>query len=372
MKNNWKDFFYFSKSERNGIFVLLLCSFLFLIIPFFFSFSPKTTATDFSVFQKEVDSFLSKTTEPQLEEEQKSNTLFFFDPNTLSVKKLRLLGLPDRVVNNLLNYRNKGGRFFAKEDLKKIYGMSSRDYQRLLPYISIAPKTKSPKSKQSPPKISPQSDTPSPLLQAFDPNTASQTELIALGISPKAAKTLLNFRNKGGTFRKKEDLKKVFGITAADYRTLEPFIQIEQAEQKSTKKTPAKPLVVDINQATAEDWQALKGIGPVYARRIIELREKLGGFSHLEQLKEVYGLPDSTFQNISPLLQESPITQKLPINLATVEDLKKHPYLNYRQANAIVNYRKNHGKFTQWEALKQVKALPQKTIMQIKPYLLFE
>lgn len=378
MENNWKDFLYFSKSERNGLFVLLLLALLLLLARLLFTFSPQTTNPDFSVFEKEVAAFLaaqSEATEKTAATKSAKDSLFVFNPNTTSPEKLRLLGLPDKVVSNLVNYRKKGGRFFRKTDLQKIYGMRDQDYQRLLPYIDLkapAPRKQktSPANDPKPKKESPLA--PAPVLQNFDPNTASPAELIALGIPPRAANTLKNFRQKGGTFRKKEDLQKVFGISPALYQDLEPFIQINPPPPKPKAKKPDLPLAIDINQATAEDWQKLKGIGPVYAQRIVKWRDKLGGFHSTAQVGKTYGLPDSTFQKILPSLQTSPVQKKLSINLASVADLQNHPYLNYRQANAIVNYRKHHGKFTQWEELRKVKVLSDQTIQQIKPYLLFE
>ena len=215
----------------------------------------------------------------------------------------------------------------------------------------------------------------------FDPNKASQSQLKDLGFSEKIIKTILNYRNKGGVFYKKEDFKKIYGITEADYLTLEPFISIEKTESKKkdivskptvyTKKVRAKPIEIDINKATEEDWQTLRGIGPYYAKKIVNFREKLGGFSSIEQIGTTYGLKDSTFQIIKPFLVASPVSKKIKINTATWEQLKNHPYIKGKQAGIIEKYRQNHGAFSDFESFKKVVVFSNEELEQLRPYLDF-
>ena len=139
------------------------------------------------------------------------------------------------------------------------------------------------------------------------------------------------------------------------------------------RKMIYKKETIDVNTAEAEEWQLLSGIGPTYARLIVEYRTNLGGFLDIEQVRSVYGLPDSTFQKIRPQLTFSPVEiRQLSINTATSNELKKHPFLKWRQAQIIVNYRENHGDFEQVEDLKKIKAFDAAFVEKLKPYLTVE
>jgi competence ComEA-like helix-hairpin-helix protein len=231
----------------------------------------------------------------------------------------------------------------------------------------------------------------------FDPNTATKEELVRLGLSPRTANTLINFRSKGGLFFKKEDLKKVYGLRPEDYERLERWIMIEKKSIDVSKEGSAAdenrpqspkteklsepfyskkeyvPTNVDINQATAEEWQQLSGIGPSFSNRIVKFRDKLGGFASVEQVGETYGLPDSVFQKISPYLTISAVYKKILVNKCSLDELKAHPYINSYQATILFNYRKQHGDFTSFADLKKIKAgFKDEDWERLEAYLSFE
>ena len=218
--------------------------------------------------------------------------------------------------------------------------------------------------------------SPRDTLFLFDPNQADETVLTMLGLSQKTAQTIIRYREKGGKFRKKEDLAKIYSLPESEYRRLEPFIDIPAPDLKEKKSyTPSKPKVqtpVDVNRAGIEEWQTLRGVGPGYAGRILKFREKLGGFSSVDQIGETYGLPDSVFQQIKPFLVLSPIFRPLPINAASEEDLAAHPYLSKKQAHVILLFRENHQGFKSLEDLKPIRVLPDSTLQKLAPYLNFE
>ncbi len=228
----------------------------------------------------------------------------------------------------------------------------------------------------------------------FDPNTATKEDFVLLGLSPKVAQTILNYRAKGGVFYKKEDLKKLYTLREEDYLRLEAWVQIKSdARPAQTEKAavvssgelnrPSFParysseekeqVVIDINWATVEDWQKLKGIGSAYSRRIVNYREKLGGFSSVQQVGETMGLPDSAFQKILPFLEDSHIFRKIEINAASEFELKSHPYISSFQAKVLFNYREQHGSFTGMAALKKIGApFRDSDWERLEPYLSFE
>ncbi len=380
MKKLLFAFFYYTRTERMGIICLCTIAIGLLFLPRFFPLWSSPKQQDFSAFKAELAQ-LARDESPSIQPETQT-ALFSFDPNQASLADLQRLGLGPKVAQTILNYRKKGGQFKKATDFQKIYTVTAADYERLKEYITI-PNASKPEAAKFSTKQELTDINPPITPFAFNPNTASQAELSALGLSQKVIQTLLNFRNKGGQFYQKEDLQKIYGLSTADYETLAPYIEIPPKSPPTLSTPIAKagiptdiprsfdkvPVIVDINQAAAADWEQLRGIGPAYARRIISFRDKLGGFINIEQVAETYQLPDSTFQAIRPFLRPSAITAPLAINTAEAKQLQAHPYLNWKQANAIVNYRMQHGYFTQKEDLYKLHALPEAVVDKIIPYL---
>ena len=114
-------------------------------------------------------------------------------------------------------------------------------------------------------------------------------------------------------------------------------------------RSPArKPIIIPINTADSAAWETLPGIGPTLAARLVRFREKLGGFYAIAQVAETYGLPDSTFKKIQASLRlDSGSLKKLNINQMDERSLAQHPYIRYKLARLIVQYRSVHGPFSQ-------------------------
>jgi competence ComEA-like helix-hairpin-helix protein len=130
------------------------------------------------------------------------------------------------------------------------------------------------------------------------------------------------------------------------------------------------PPVIDINLADTTAFISLPGIGSRLANRIVNFRDKLGGFYSVQQVGETFGLPDSTFQLIKPRLQYTPVTvKKININTADTGTLKGHPYIRWKIANAIVQYRQQHGAFHSAEELLQIVLITPELFQKILPYL---
>jgi len=374
---NWlKDFFYFTKQERNGTLVLAILCMLLFLLPSLYKYwvSPPPLEEE---YRQQIASWQSGGQEQGKGAE--AIALFYFDPNTLPKDSFTLLGLSPKVAQTIINYRQKVGTFKTKEELSKIYTLEEKDYKRLAPYVRIASSGNNNAQKKEP-----QDNAAPRALFSFDPNTASKEELLTLGFPERVANTLINYRSNGGSFRQAADLKKVYGLEETLFSELLPFISIPAEDRPiaaavaseeprkipdSYSHLPAKPIAIDINTATAPDWQQLRGIGPAYAGRIVRFREALGGFVSIDQVAETYGLPDSTFRKIRPLLRFSPLQNKLRINYASEEELKSHPYLNWKQARALYNYRRQHGAFNSIEEVRKVRALPGEVVDKLEPYL---
>jgi len=206
-------------------------------------------------------------------------------------------------------------------------------------------------------------------VRPFDPNSISKDQLTAMKLAPFLVDRICNYRNKGGSFYKKEDLKKIYGLTDSIYQLLQPYIIIRENDTAFKKKEIAVISFIDVNSATANDFQSLNGIGPVLSSRIVKFRDILGGFHNVGQVSETYGLADSTFQKIKPYLSIGVSPKRININLVELEELKKHPYISYQMAKILLNYRKQHGAFNKIEDLKKIKILSDSEYSRILPYL---
>ena len=225
-------------------------------------------------------------------------------------------------------------------------------------------------------------------LADFDPNIASEQALMGVGIPAFIAGRIVRFRDKGGQFRRKEDLLKIYDFPADLYKRLEKHIVIrpvaqqdggikENAFQSSTNALSAKNAkesqrTFDINQCDTTALIRLKGIGSKLALRIVKFRDGLGGFYSMDQFNEVYGLDSVALGELRQYAKVSSPVKKIQINTASTEELGRHPYFrNRKQVQVLINYRNEHGPFRSLEALKNVKVLDEVTIQKTGPYLSF-
>ena len=137
----------------------------------------------------------------------------------------------------------------------------------------------------------------------------------------------------------------------------------------SAPETSTLFLVADLNSATREDLQKVKGIGPTYSERIIKFRELLGGFSGNHQLGEVYGLPPETIEELQKFFAVQTSPRLLNVNSDSAKVLSRHPYVSYDLAWIIINYRKHNGDIRSAEDLRKIKAIDDSTYLKLKPYL---
>jgi competence protein ComEA len=215
----------------------------------------------------------------------------------------------------------------------------------------------------------------------FDPNTLDVDGWQTLGLSRKQSQSIINYTKKGGKFYKPEDLQKMYTISPEMYKKILPYVKIaNQPNSASTKYIPFEkkeyvkkaPVVVDINKADSAQLDEIKGIGGAFANRILKYRERLGGFYKKEQLMEVYGLDSTKYAEIEGQVSVSAVPLKMiNINTATFNDMKTSPYLSYKQINAIIQYRKQHGNYSNPSDLRKIVILNQQLIDKITPYISF-
>jgi competence protein ComEA len=212
----------------------------------------------------------------------------------------------------------------------------------------------------------------------FDPNTDSQSQLEQAGVPPHLAARIIKFRSKGGFFRTPQDLLKIYGMDEALYKHLEASVRIPQKTPLHTKHTttqsPRQQKTVapfDLNLADSAQLCRLKGIGAARSKRIIRYRQLLGGFVHLQQLQEVYGLDSISLQQLEQHTYIDPDFVPHKTNINTSDPLS-HPYLDKKTAQHIRQYRLQHGDYTSAAQLQNIKTMDQKTYEKIIPYLSFD
>ena len=398
MKNLLKEYFYYTRAERNGAIFLLILLVVLFVLPNIFGYLFTENVTDYSAQKVEIAALhierkpwsggeADKNYDRNSGSRSDSNAdapaeNFAFDPNTASKNEFVRLGLSERTATIILNYREKGGKFFKKEDFKKIYGINLADYERLEPLIQIS-STKNEFYGKKENDGAVEKSLPQPF--NFNPNTATQEEFMRLGLTEKVTKIILNYRNKGGNFRKKEDFAKVFGVTPEMFQMLEPFIQLEEKKTQlagnqptmlpvSAAVAPEKEVKfggTDINTADFNTWKNNFGLEDKMANSICNYRNRLGGFAVINQLKEApVNMPDSIFNRIKPQLKESQVLKKININSGTEQELFKHPYIG-KKASAIVNYRTNYGNFKNTTEVGQAAMAPIEWQLKIGAYLAF-
>lgn len=367
--------FYLSKAERHGAAGLMLLALSAFITPEMYRLLRKPAETDFSVFAGQVEAYFSAAAIPAAETGKDADpALFHFDPNTADAETLTRLGLSSKVAATIVKYRERGGRFRKADDLQKIYTLPEEDFERLRPFVRIEPSTN---GRSRPQESDQAARQPEPF--PFDPNTASESDLLRLGLSRGLAARLLRYREKGGFFFDKAGFKKLYGLTEAEYTRLEPYIVIAKSEAVvrpvaysggGHAKVNAA-VVIDINTATPDDWRQLPGIGAARAHKIVRYRDKLGGFTSAAQVAETYDLPDSVFQQIRPQLRvETPVYRKININAVSEAELRAHPYFNFKQAQLIVAYREQNGRFGSVDDIGRIAAFSDRQWLEkVKPYL---
>ena len=228
-------------------------------------------------------------------------------------------------------------------------------------------------------------DTIAIRMQMFDPNTVDSMTLLHLGFKPWQAKNMLKYRAKGGKYRKKEDLKKLYGMTDSMYLALTPYIYIKDSivvdsaridsvrtdslpKWKSTKKDT----ILNLRTADTTELKLIRGIGSYRAKMIVRYREQLGGYAQVEQIMEARGMDKVIADSILPHFYiDSVVVNKIPINHIRPEVLQRHPYLNFEQAKAIYEYRRKHIRIKSAEELKKIKGLSPTDIEKILIYLDF-
>ncbi len=319
LKFQLRNYFGYNLREANGVLVLLLLIFGFVITPFVYdnevfhqNISFKDKKNDFLTLDslsEIIDNELDSINNQEKKKDSLLINLVVFDPNTLTQQEWEDFGISQKLAKRVSNYTAKKGRFYKKEDLKKIYGFAENSiYEQLEPYITIENSSKDYKK-----------------------------------------------------YPKKEYVKK-------DYKKF---------NRDTTRRVfEKKPFVIqsfDLNVADTTELNALKGIGTSTSLRIIKYRDALGGFYDYSQLSEVFALNEDAIAEIKKYGKiDANTIRKVSINTATISEMRLHPYIKYNLAKVIVAYRTQHGNFKSEKDLAKIKVLDAESIKKMSNYISYE
>lgn len=210
-----------------------------------------------------------------------------------------------------------------------------------------------------------------PTLFVFNPNNLPAEQWKQLGLSDRQIATIKHFESKGGHFNRKEDVQKMYSLTADDYKRIAPYINIPDEGYTSNKLAPGE--TIELNNADSAKLTRVHGIGPAFAARIVEYRKRLGGFLNKDQLKEVYGIDTVKFAGIkNQVTVNTAHITKIKINEVDFEGLRRFPYLTNKQTNAIIQYRNQHGNYTGIADMRNIAILDDIILRKIEPYIVFK
>ncbi len=310
----WKDFLSFSKSEQRGILALFILIVIVLSLNLYF----KTRKPASTLNTQKLDALIAKMNANRIVEEKKLNpdttTLFHFNPNKTSKEAWQKLGFDNWQIKIISNYLNKGGHFYEKSDLKKIYGISDSQYNAIKSFITI------------------------PLQKRYHANQIEEQ-----------------------TKYKKKENPATNSIDSS-----------HQADNQNDKKAIDTLPQLDINSITHTELHKKTGLSRYMSERIIKYRNLLGGFSNKKQFYDVYGIDNNQLSLLNKCtFIDSDKINKININFSNFKELYRHPYINYEMAGNILDYRSENGPFNSYQEMIENKLIPDSLSQDLEPYISF-
>jgi DNA uptake protein ComE-like DNA-binding protein len=235
-----------------------------------------------------------------------------------------------------------------------------------------------------------------PELRPFDPNEADSALLCRIGLPGWMARNVVRYRQKGGVFRKPEDFRRIYGMTDERFETLRPYIRIARRDtattpaiadkiqpdttSKDSTRKPAIPLfqhvrkypagtIIELNQADTTELKKIPGVGSVIARMIVKYRTRLGGYYSVSQLKDIRLRADL----LEPWFSvDTTAIRRINLNRGGTASLRRHPYINFYQARAIVEWRKEHGPLKDLTPFEQHPDFTKEDLERLGHYVCYE
>jgi len=362
----WKDILDFTAREKRGVIILVGILLVVIGLKVFQPWSQEKEAIDFSAYESDIDRFEADlvedaTTQNTNYRQQKSTNdryafnfeteKFNFNPNEASKETMKSLGFSEALVDNILNYRKAGGKFFKTDDLEKLYTMDAEFFKTIESFIRF--------------------DDEEPKDQEFErftfnPNTISKDSLVLLGFPEFIAERWVNYRKAGDGFATTRDIQNIYGVDTTLINELSDYMIFPETEMKDNEivETP------ELNSCEFRDLVRIDGISSSTASKVLSYRKLLGGYVKHEQLLEVYDMTTESYEVLKAKTIINPAgIFKIPVNQAEFSDLLRHPYLNTKEVKAIMNYRDFKGRITELDALTKNKLISDSTFNKIHHYL---
>lgn len=209
----------------------------------------------------------------------------------------------------------------------------------------------------------------------FNPNTYSHKDWVNLGLSIKQADVVLRFTERG--VYNESDFKKIFVIPNELFTLIKDSVVYSEkpayvaASNNKFANENKKKVVIDLNTASQEQLVSIPGVGEYVAGRIVNYRDKLGGFLRKEQLLEINKVDIDLYTRIEGYLKLNDVEfRKISINTADAKELQEHPYIDWSVANSIVKIRnQKENKYKSIEEIKVSVLIDEELFEKIKPYL---
>jgi competence protein ComEA len=309
LKNLLTGYLSFTRKERTGIFVLLTVTVGVVALPFLYPFFVKRSVVaterpnELAALQlQRADSQYQgrygydRKAQPQRwqrrQATQPAGELFYFDPNTATAEDWQRLGLREKTVATIQNYRAKGGRFYRPDDIGKIWGLHPDEVERLLPYVRIAEKGKPADGKAYHNPFLDKKEAAYERKPALvDINQSDTAALMALpGIGPKLAGRIVAFRGKLGGFYSVAQVGETYGLPDSVFQRIKGRLALGQG--------PVAQL--NINNATLEQLKQHPYIRYALANAIVRYRQQHGPFAQVADLQKIMLVTDELYQKLVP------------------------------------------------------------------------
>ena len=297
---------------------------------------------------------------------EKRDTLFVFDPNTVTYDELLLLGFDKRTAVGIVKYRTAGKVFGIAEELALCYGVTDSMFARVRPYIKIGSKfATTPKSRttDSLRKGSKSRFTPRPF-EKFAIDTVGVNYLRKIGFSTRQAEALIEYRNRGKGIFSMNELRDCYAVSEEMADSLSHFIIL-------SVRDPFEGLI-EINSADSATLRKVRGIGEKTVVAVMQYRKLLGGFVRKEQIAELKCITEENFLRIyEQIYCDSCKISKIDINFAPASEFEHHPYMSRRAAKLILETRESKGGWNSIEEMQSDNIFTEEQARAIAPYLLF-
>ncbi len=340
MKERWSGLLYYTKKERRAIVILIL---VILVARVSNHFLDMWSSPEEMIAVRFAPEMAARFTESSVDTQVHVPA---FDINKVTIDELVAYGLRRGVASTWIKYREARGGYTDQSQLFRIFGIDTvwlrenRKKFMLENKVGLA-RTKRPEKARA----------------EIPPGTKDTTEVVHSQVRATSALP--------------PDHKTMDAPQVRQYQDDEGIGENVIPSSKNRSAVHEEMRQVDINRSNVYEWQMLKGIGPVLAGRIIRFRQKLGGFHSIDQVAETYGLPDSTFSAIQPLLVHSPIQDHILINEIGQDSLANHPYIKWKEASIIIHYRMQHGPYESASDLYRTRVFDSTFVERISPYLDF-